>query len=44
MEGVIDKEEEIIFIIEPDLFTLGTIILLELEIFSAIIFNAKVST
>jgi len=44
MEGVIDEKEKIFFTIKPNLFTLGTITLLELEILSAIIFGAKVST
>jgi len=44
MEGVIDEKKEIFFTIKPNLFTLGTITLLELEILSAIIFGAKVDT
>jgi hypothetical protein len=33
-----------IFIIKPDLFTIGTITLLELGILSAIILNAEINT
>jgi hypothetical protein len=40
MKGVTYKEEEIFFVIKPNLFTIGTTTLLELEILSAIIFNA----
>jgi hypothetical protein len=36
MEGITNKEEEIFFAIELDLFTLGTITLLKLEIFNVI--------
>ncbi len=42
MEGVIDKEKEILLVTELDLFTLGTITLLEPKIPSVAIFGAKV--
>jgi hypothetical protein len=44
MEGITNKEEKIFFTIELDLFTLGTITLLKLEIFNVIIFNAEANT
>jgi hypothetical protein len=42
MEGVIDKEEEILFKAKPYLFTFKTITLPQLKIFNATIFSAKV--
>ncbi len=44
MEGVTNEEEEILFATKSNLFTLGTITLLELKIFNATIFGAKVNT
>ncbi len=44
MEGVTNKEEEILLTLDSNLFTLGTIALLELEILSVVIFDAKVDT
>jgi hypothetical protein len=43
-KGVTYKEEEILFVIKPDLFIIGTTTLLELEILNAIIFNAEIDT
>jgi len=42
MEGVIDEEEEILFIAKPDLLTFKIITLPQLKIFNAAIFSAKV--
>ncbi len=44
MEGDIDKEKEIFFVAEPNLFTLGTITLPEPKNFSVANFGAKVDT
>lgn len=44
MEGISYKEEEILLVVEPNLFTLGTITLLELENFNATIFGVEVNT
>jgi len=41
MEGIIDEEKEIFFVVEPNLFTLGTITSSKLEILSVRIFDAK---
>jgi hypothetical protein len=43
MEGIIDKEEEIFFVAELDLFIIETITLWELKIFNAIIFYVEVN-
>jgi hypothetical protein len=39
MEGVIDKEEDILLTTKPNLFTIGTITLLKPKILNATIFN-----
>jgi hypothetical protein len=44
MEGVTYEKKEIFFIIEPNLFTLWTITLLERKIFNATIFGVAVKT
>jgi hypothetical protein len=44
MEGVTYEEKEIFFIIEPNLFSLWTITLLEWKILNAIIFGVAVRT
>ncbi len=43
MEGIIDKEEEIFFVAELDMFIIETITLWELKIFNAIIFDVEVN-
>ncbi len=44
MEGVTDKEEEIFFTVESNLFTLGTITLFELKILNVTIFGIVAET
>jgi hypothetical protein len=44
MEGIIDKEEEIVLVANSNLFMLRTITLLKLEILNAVIFGVEVST
>jgi hypothetical protein len=44
IEGVIDEEEKIFFMIKPNLFTLGTITLLEPRNFNVEIFSVEVDT
>jgi hypothetical protein len=44
MEGVTNKEEEILLVAQSNLFMLGTITLPELEIFNVVIFDVEVNT
>jgi len=42
MKGITNEEKEVLFIVESNLFMIGTITLSEPKIFNAIIFNAKI--